>query len=71
MYKKQGNTGLFDEEFTIQKLSKIGNPLEKISDVVDFEMFRELLKSKLLNTEKKSNTGAKPYDVVMLFKIGI
>ena len=69
MYKKQGNKGLFDEEFTIQKLSKIGNPLEKINEVIDFEMFRSLLETELLNTSKKSNAGAKPYDVVMLFKI--
>jgi len=69
MYKQQGNKGLFDEEFTIQKLSKIGNPLEKISEVIEFEMFRNLLESSLLNTDKKSNAGAKPYDVVMLFKI--
>ena len=32
-------------------------------------MFRESLESKLLNTNKKNNAGAKPYDVVMLFKI--
>ncbi len=69
MYEKQGNKGLFDKEFTIQKLSKIGNPLDKISKVIDYEMFRELLESALLNTEKKSNAGAKPYGVVMLFKI--
>jgi len=69
MYKKQGNKGLFDEEFTMQKLSSIGNPLEKINNVIDFDMFRELLESKLLNTDKKSNAGAKPYDIVMLFKI--
>ncbi len=69
MYKQKGNKGLFDEEFTIQKLSKIGNPLEKISEVIEFEMFRNLLESTLLNTDKKSNAGAKPYDVVMLFKI--
>jgi len=69
MYKKQGNKSLFDEEFAIRKLSKIGNPLEKISEVIDFEIFRYLLESKLLNTEKKNNAGAKPYDVVMLFKI--
>lgn len=69
MYKTQGNKGLFDEEFTKEKLSKIGNPLEKISQVIDFEMFRDSLESKLLNTDKKSNAGAKPYDVVMMFKI--
>ena len=32
-------------------------------------MFRESLENKLLNTNKKNNTGAKSYDVVMLFKI--
>ena len=43
MYKKQGNTGLFYEELTIQKLSKTSNPLKKISKVIDFETFRNLL----------------------------
>lgn len=69
MYKTQGKKGLFDEEFTKERLSVIGNPLDKISKALDFEMFRESLESKLLNTNKKNNAGAKPYDVVMLFKI--
>jgi len=69
MYKTRGNKGLFDEEFTKERLSSIGNPLEAISKVIDFELFRTLLENKLLNTNKKSNAGAKPYDVVMLFKI--
>jgi IS5 family transposase len=68
-YKLTGNKGLFDEQETQEKLSKIGNPLEMISKVVDFEMFREELELKLLNKDKKSNAGAKPYDVVMMFKI--
>jgi len=70
-YKTTGNRGLFDEQETYQKLSNIGNPLEKISSVIDFEMFREKLESKLLNQNKKSNAGAKPYDVIMMFKIMI
>ena len=69
MYKTRGNKGLFDEEFTKERLSTIGNPLESISKVIDFEMFRESLENKLLNTNKKNNAGAKPYDIVMLFKI--
>jgi len=69
MYKLRGNKGLFDEEFTIERLSAIGNPLEAITTVIDFELFRELLERKLLNTSKKNNAGAKPYDVVILFKI--
>ena len=69
MYKTRGKKGLFDEEFTKERLSAMGNPLEAISKVVDFELFRKPLESKLLNTNKNNNAGAKPYDVVMLFKI--
>lgn len=70
-YKTSGKKGLFDTQFASEQLSEIGNPLERISSVVDFEVFRNLLEKKLLNTEKKSNAGAKPYDVVMMFKIMI
>ena len=70
-YKARGKQSLFDEEFSMEKLSAIGNPLETISEVIDFEMFRSTLESKLLNTDKKSNAGAKPYDVVLMFKIMI
>ncbi|HOJ23933.1 MAG TPA: IS5 family transposase [Bacteroidales bacterium] len=71
VYKKTGNRGLFDEQETQVRLSKIGNPLEMISEVIDFEIFREKLESKLLNRNKKNKAGAKPYDVVMMFKIMI
>ncbi|MFV0391819.1 MAG: IS5/IS1182 family transposase, partial [Paludibacteraceae bacterium] len=60
-YKTTGNRGLFDEETSVDKLSAIGNPLEMISKVIDFEMFRATLEDVMLNTEKKSNAGAKPY----------
>lgn len=70
-YKTNGKKGLFDEQFTIEKLSEIGNPLEMISKVVDFENFRTTLESKILNTQKKNNAGAKPFDLVMMFKIMI
>jgi len=68
-YKKTGNRGLFDEQDNYQKLSAIGNPLEKISLVIDFEAFRSTLEKKILNKEKRNNAGAKPFDVVMMFKI--
>ena len=69
MYKTREKKSLFDDEFTKERLSAMGNPLEAISKVIDFELFRKPLESKLLNTNKKNNAGAKPYDVVMLFKI--
>lgn len=68
-YKNTGKRGLFDEQESIEKLSVIGNPLDRISNVVDFEAFRNSLEEALLNKEKKSNAGAKPFDVVMMFKI--
>ena len=69
VYKTQGKKGLYDEQFAIERLSDIGDPLEKISSTIDFEVFRKTLEEKLLNTNKKNNAGAKPFDVVMMFKI--
>lgn len=69
IYKSTGKKSLFDEQFSAEKLSEIGNPLDKISNVVDFEMFILSLESKLINTTKKNNAGAKPFDVVLMFKI--
>ncbi|KAA6322457.1 hypothetical protein EZS27_028000 [termite gut metagenome] len=68
-YKIRGNMGLFDTHNNKEKLSQIGNPLERLSKVVDFEMFRAELEENLLNHDKKNNAGAKPYDVLMMFKI--
>ena len=70
-YKRTGTISLFDSEETLDKLSAIGNPLEKIINVVEFEMFRDILEAKLLNQKKKNNAGAKPFDLVMMFKIMI
>lgn len=68
-YKSQGKKSFFDNEFTSEQLSAIGNPLAVISKVLDFEMFRTTLESNLLNTNKRSNAGARPFDVVLMFKI--
>jgi len=68
-YKRQGKKSLFDEQNSLELLSAIGNPLEMVSKVIDFEMFRSTLENKLLNTNKKNNAGAKPFDVLLMFKI--
>ena len=69
-YKPTGNTCLFESELKTEKLTKLGNPLEKLSKVVDFEMFRPQLEEILHNKEKDySKGGARPYDVVLMFKI--
>lgn len=71
LYKSKGKKGLFDDQFSRERLSEIGNPLETISKVINFEMFRSILEEELLNRDKKNNAGAKPFDVVMMFKIMI
>lgn len=68
-YKTTGKQTLFDAENTIQKLSEIGNPLEKLDSVIDFEMFCSRLEEAMVNHNTKSNAGAKQYDVVMMFKV--
>ena len=68
-YKQSGKVGLFDHEQQKDKLSKLGNPLEKLHKVIDFELFRSELECNMLNHNKKNNAGQKPFDVVMMFKI--
>jgi len=68
-YKSTGRIGFFDKDEASAKLSKLGNPLEKLHKVIDFEMFRSSLEENMLNQNKKSSAGCKPFDVVMMFKI--
>lgn len=67
-HKTTGNQNLFDAENAARKLSEIGNPLENLDSVIDFEMFRSRLEKTMVNHNTKSNAGAKQYDVVMMFK---
>lgn len=67
-YKIQGNMGLFDDEQTLEKLNDMGNPLDRLSGVIDFEMFRDIF-GKALHKDKMTKAGAKPYDPVLMFKI--
>jgi len=67
-YKIAGTTGLFAEEYRLDKLSKQGDPLERLNKVVNWEYFRNTVE-KALHTEKMVNAGPKPYDPVLMFKI--
>ena len=43
IYRKPMDENLFEEEFTIEALSQMGNPIERLAALVDFEMFRPAL----------------------------
>jgi len=59
--------GLFDWEKRYDRIDKGGDPLVKLNRAIDWEGFRPLLR-KVREKERKSNAGAKPYDVVLMFK---
>ena len=52
-YKKLGSVTLFDTQNTKENLSALGNPLERLSQVIDFEMFRNALEDVFENKKKK------------------
>jgi IS5 family transposase len=69
-FKRNKAIGFFDEDFRLEKLSKLGDPLERLSKGIDFELFRPVLLDKL-HVEPKDKGGRKPYDYVLMFKIVI
>ena len=60
---------LFEETFTIEALSQMGNPLEQLVKLVDFEMFRSTLEDVLVKKECKTQAGRPQIDVVLMFKV--
>ena len=67
-YKSPQPKKLFDEDFRLEKLSSQKDPLVKLKERIDFEIFRGLLED-TLSKESKGMGGARPYDYVMMFKI--
>lgn len=61
---------LFAEENRLEKISKQVDPLEKLSQHINFELFRRPLESYFAISEKDLSKGGRPaYDPVMMFKI--
>ena len=64
-----GNLSFFAEEDRLEKLSRLGDSLEKLK-VINWELYRPIL-NRVFEKERKSNAGRRPYDYVLLFKICI
>ncbi len=62
--------GLFTWQIRFEQLDSSGDPLVKLKEIIDFEMFRETLE-KARYKDRKSNAGRKPFDAVFMFKIMI
>lgn len=60
--------GLFDRQDRLDSISKVGDPLERLSQAVAWQEFRPLL-AKLREKERKSPAGRKPFDELLMFKL--
>lgn len=63
-------TGLFDWQTRFEQLDNGGDPLVKLNEIVNWELFRGTLEA-IRDKKRKSNAGRKPFDVILMFKIMI
>ena len=61
--------GFFDEQFRLDKLSKQSDPLVKLQQHVDFELFRKPLEAHFDTGRDKSLGGRPSFDSLLMFKI--
>jgi len=60
--------GFFDENDRLRELSLLGDPLERLNAVINWEAFRPKL-NKIFKKEAKGPGGRPPYDYIVMFKI--
>lgn len=61
--------GLFDDHFLFDKLTKLGDPLQKLNEFIDWNIFQSPINEALTNINKDSSKGGRPpFDKLILFK---
>ena len=60
--------GLFDEQFLLRKLDQKGDPLARLNNVVDWQVFLPIIED-ALGRKDTSSAGRRPYPTVLMFKI--
>jgi len=60
--------GFFDEQEKLDRLSKLGDPLERLNKQIEWEIFRPKL-IKVIQKEGKGPGGRPPFDYILMFKI--
>lgn len=67
-FKRHKDYGFFDQDIRLSKLTKLGDPLDRLAQGIDFELFRTFLNTHLVKLAKGPG-GRPPYDYVLMFKI--
>lgn len=61
--------GLFDDHFLMEKLTKLGDPLQKLNEYIDWDIFKTPLLNAIENIAAESSKGSRlPFDRLMMFK---
>jgi len=66
--RNKKSRGLFDDQFRLDKISKLKDPLEKLNQYIKWEDFRSIIDHAFRETEP-SLGGRPPFDRVMMFKV--
>lgn len=61
---------MFGADTQLIRLSKMGDPLEKINAIINWEVFRPILQ-KRVRKEDYSKGGRPPFDVILMFKMAM
>lgn len=61
--------GFFDEHFLLERLTKLKDPLVKLEEHIDRDIFVPVLDVAFSKLENVSKMGCPPYDRVMMFKL--
>src|ERR671920_1202470 len=64
----RGQAGFFDVDERLKDLSAKGDALERLSAIVDFELFRSDL-ARAVPRSDGSRGGRPPFDLVFMFKV--
>lgn len=60
--------GFWDESLRLEKLSELGDSLERLNNAINWEIFRPTL-NKVFTKQAKGAGGRPPYDYLFLFKV--
>lgn len=61
--------GFFDEQFILDRLSLLKDPLEKVEKHIDWNIFHPIIDEVFSKPENSSKAGRKPFDRIMMFKL--
>ena len=60
---------LFDEQFQLERLTQLKDPLVKLEQYIDWKIFAPILDVVFSKPENHSNAGRPPFDRVMMFRV--